>query len=358
MQMTAFDKTTNDFYQYNTITKNAWQSALSKIKNNTNFAVIIVTKNTQKNLKDVINKWSQQHPNYQLADIDDYDKSDICLNSSILVNIETQNDRLTENMDIARYLLTTSNHTNIASIKTELIHYLRENLQNNFDCHLLPIDTILQNYKMACFDMDSTLIEQEVIVELAKATGIGEQVNAITEQAMRGEIDFNQSFSQRVRLLEGTSAEVLAEINQNLTLSAGAKTTLSLLNGLGFYTVLISGGFVYFAQYIANKLHINEFHANELLIKNQQVTGDVSLPIIDGAKKAEIVAKIVQQQGVSLEDVICIGDGANDLQMMATAHLGIAYHAKPIVQQQADTAINCTGLEGVIYALGYGKLFD
>ncbi len=327
--------------------KQAWQSAVSKAENTYNFALIIVAKKPTDNLKNLL-----QQANFQLINIDNHQKSDNCLLSPILDKIDKKSDRITNDVDVMRYLLSSET----LDEPRQLINQLQKSFDNDFDCHFLPIDSILQDYKIACFDMDSTLIEQEVIVELAKATGIGEQVNEITEQAMRGEIDFTQSFTKRVRLLEGISAEVLADINQNLTLSAGAKTTLALLNAFGFYTVLISGGFVYFAQYIADKLNIKEIHANDLLINNNQVTGDVSLPILDGAKKAEIVQKIAKQQGVSLDKVICIGDGANDLQMMATAHLGIAYRAKPIVQQQADIAINCTGLEGVLYALGYGKL--
>ncbi len=341
-------------HKFNVITKEAWQSVLSQVENNYNFALIIVVKNANKNLKTYINRELQQNATYQLINIDNYDSSDNTLISDILTNIDTKADRITTNIEVMRYLL--NSKTSIEP--RQFIHKLQKKFNNNFDCHLLPIDSILQDYKIACFDMDSTLIEQEVIVELAKATGIGEQVNEITEQAMRGEIDFNQSFTKRVRLLEGTSANVLANINQNLTLSAGAKTTLALLNGLGFYTVLISGGFVYFAQAVADKLNLDEYHANELLIDNKQVTGDVNLPILDSVQKAKIVKKIAQQQGVSLDEVICIGDGANDLAMMKTAHLGIAYHAKPIVQQQADIAINYTGLEGVLYALGYGKLFE
>ncbi len=331
----------------------AWQSALLHAENKYNFALIIVAKKPT-HLKSLIQQSINQQASLQLINIDEFDNSDKTFLSDILTHIEIKADRITSDIEVMRYLLSGQNSIQLCQFVDEL----QQKFTDDFDCHLLPIDSILQDYKVACFDMDSTLIEQEVIVELAKATGIGEQVNEITEQAMRGELDFNQSFSQRVRLLEGTSAEVLADINQNLTLSAGAKTTLALLNGLGFYTVLISGGFVYFAQAVANKLNIKEVHANELLINNNQVTGDVNLPILDGAKKAEIVKKIAEQQGISLDKVICIGDGANDLQMMATAHLGIAYHAKPIVQQQADIAINCTGLEGVLYALGYGKLFD
>ncbi len=350
--MLALNDTPINMNKFKQANLQAWQSALAKVKNNYNFALIIVAKKQNNTLKILINQWIKKQESLQLIDIDDYDKTDKNIINQMLTNIDKKNDRVTTDIEVIRLLLSSQNIIE----PQQLIKKLQQTFNTNFDYHLLPIESILQDYKMACFDMDSTLIEQEVIVELAKATGIGEQVNEITEQAMRGELDFNQSFSQRVRLLEGTSAEVLVDINQNLTLSAGAKTTLALLNAFGFYTVLISGGFVYFAQAVADKLHIKEVHANELLIKNNQITGDVNLPIINGTKKAEIVVKIAEQQGVNLKEVICIGDGANDLQMMATAHLGIAYHAKPIVQQQADIAINCTGLEGVLYALGYGKL--
>ncbi len=352
--MIDFNKTQYNIDKFKQTNLQAWQSALLHAKSNDNFALIIVIKNSNTNLKNSIHQWLQQVSS-QIIDIDDYDKSDSRLLSPILDKIDKKTDRITNDVVVMRYLLSFNGLKETSTQIQQSINQLQHNFNNKFDYHFLPIESILQDYKIACFDMDSTLIEQEVIVELAKATGIGEQVNAITEQAMRGEIDFNQSFSQRVRLLEGTSADVLADINKNLTLSAGAKTALALLNGLGFYTVLISGGFIYFAQSIADKLNLDEYHANDLLIDNNQVTGDVSLPIIDGAKKAELVAKIAEQQGVNLTEVICIGDGANDLQMMSIAHLGIAYHAKPIVQQQADTAINCTGLEGVLYALGYGN---
>ncbi len=250
--------------------------------------------------------------------------------------------------------------TAIAHVLDEQItKHLREQLgltKADFDCHILPIANLLQGHKVACFDMDSTLIEQEVIVELAKATGIGEKVNEITESAMRGEIDFSESFAKRLQLLHGTYADELADISETLTLSAGAVTTLKLLNALGYHTVLVSGGFTYFAKIIADKLVIDEYHANKLLIDEGKVMGDVVLPIVDGAKKAEIVEQIAKQQGVEMSEVICIGDGANDLPMMEKANLGFAYRAKPIVQAKADLAINCTGLDGVLYGLGYGAI--
>jgi phosphoserine phosphatase len=224
------------------------------------------------------------------------------------------------------------------------------------DCHILSIGHMLRTHKLACFDMDSTLIEQEVIVELAKTVGIGEEVETITEAAMRGEIDFDESFAQRVALLQGIPTTVLDEICARLTLSAGARTTISALKALGYHTVLVSGGFTYFARYIAEQLGIDEVHANHLDIEDGEVTGHVQLPIINGAKKAAIVAHTAERLGIEMSQVICVGDGANDLPMMANADLGIAYHAKPIVQARADAAVNVTGLEGVLYALGYPAL--
>ncbi|MEN2750055.1 phosphoserine phosphatase SerB [Psychrobacter sp. FBL11] len=229
---------------------------------------------------------------------------------------------------------------------------------NVVDCHILSIGHMLRTHKLICFDMDSTLIEQEVIVELAKTAGIGEQVETITEAAMRGEIDFDESFVQRVSLLEGISTTVLDDICARLTLSTGARTTISAFKALGYHTVLLSGGFTYFARYVAEQLGIDEVHANNLDIEEGEVTGHVQMPIINGAKKASIVAHIAERMGIEMSQVVCVGDGANDLPMMANADLGVAYHAKPIVQARADAAVNVTGLEGVLYALGYPALLS
>ena len=223
------------------------------------------------------------------------------------------------------------------------------------DCHIVSLSQMLRPHRLACFDMDSTLIKQEVIVELAKKAGIGEQVNEITESAMRGEINFDESFSQRVALLEGLPTSVLSEIQESLTPSAGAKTTLATLKALGYHTVLLSGGFTYFAERIAENLGIDEVHANVLDIAEDMVTGDVSLPIVNGERKAHLVEKIAKHHGIDSKEIICVGDGANDLPMMAKADLGVAFHAKPIVRARADAAINATGLEGVLYILGYDQ---
>lgn len=227
---------------------------------------------------------------------------------------------------------------------------------NLVDCHILSIGHMLRSHKLVCFDMDSTLIEQEVIVELAKKAGVGEEVAEITESAMRGEIEFDESFAKRLALLKGVSTSVLDDICENLTLSTGTKATISAFKALGYHTVLVSGGFTYFARYIADILGIDEVHANRLDIADGEVTGEVQLPIINGAKKAAIAAQTAARLGIDMTQVVCVGDGANDLPMMTAADLGVAFRAKPIVQARADAAVNVTGLEGVLYALGYPAL--
>ncbi len=245
---------------------------------------------------------------------------------------------------------------NYLATNDDIIQNLEVDVLNIVDCHILSIGHMLRTHKLVCFDMDSTLIEQEVIVELAKVAGVGEQVATITEATMRGEIDFDESFVQRVSLLEGIPATELDKICARLTLSTGARTTISAFKELGYHTVLISGGFTYFARYIAEQLGIDEVHANNLDIDEEEVTGHVQVPIVNGAKKAAIVAQIAKRLGIEMSQVVCVGDGANDLPMMASADLGVAYHAKPIVQARADAAVNVTGLEGVLYALGYPAL--
>lgn len=225
--------------------------------------------------------------------------------------------------------------------------------QPYIDCHILSITQMLRRHKLACFDMDSTLITQEVIIELAKKAGVGDKVAAITESAMKGEIDFATSFAKRVALLKDLDASIIDAIISELTLQDGALMTIKSLKALGYRTVLISGGFTPFAKHVATVLGMDDYYANPLDIQNGKLTGEVILPILDAKQKARLTAKIADEMSIDLSEVICVGDGANDLPMMALSDLGIAYRAKPIVQVKADAAVNITGLEGVLYALGH-----
>lgn len=221
------------------------------------------------------------------------------------------------------------------------------------DVHLLSIAQFLERPRLVCFDMDSTLIEQEVIVELAKMCGVSDEVAHITERAMRGEIDFAQSFAERVALLKGVSVSVIDDIIANhITFQKGAFALIKALKAHGCHTVLVSGGFMPFAKHVANTLGIDEFYANPLLTDGECLTGDIDTDIIDGKQKAKIVTAVARKLGLEMSQVVCVGDGANDLPMMDISNIGVAYHAKPIVQARADVAVNITGLEGVLYALG------
>ncbi|MAY35526.1 MAG: phosphoserine phosphatase SerB [Spongiibacteraceae bacterium] len=206
--------------------------------------------------------------------------------------------------------------------------------------------------RLVCFDMDSTLIEAEVIDELAAAAGVGEQVSAITESAMRGEIEFAESFRRRVALLEGLDASVLESIAARLPLTEGAERLVSTLKQLGYKTAILSGGFTYFGNYLKQQLGIDYVYANDLEIDNGRVTGKVSGRIVDGERKAELLKELADREGINLEQVIAVGDGANDLPMLSIAGLGIAFRAKPIVRENAKQSISTLGLDGILYLLG------
>ena len=178
--------------------------------------------------------------------------------------------------------------------------------------------------RLVAFDMDSTLIEAEVIDELAIAAGVGEQVAEITERAMRGEIDFTESFKARVALLKGLDESVLAGIAESLRITEGAENLVSTLKLLGYKTAILSGGFTYFGHYLQRKLGIDYVHANELVIRDGRVTGEVEGIVVDGKRKAELLREIAKREGLDMEQVIAVGDGANDLPMLSIAGLGIA----------------------------------
>ncbi|MFR0674250.1 phosphoserine phosphatase SerB [Enterobacterales bacterium AW_CKDN230030176-1A_HGKHYDSX7] len=223
----------------------------------------------------------------------------------------------------------------------------------------LDIDLAFQNddlfrrhRRLAVFDMDSTLIEAEVIDELAKAAGVGEQVAAITERAMRGELDFRASFKERMALLKGLDVGVLDEIGASLRLTEGAETLFAELKRLGYKTAILSGGFSYFAKQVQARLGIDYVFANELEVVDGKVTGVAVEPIVDAQRKADLLTELAHKEGLSLEQTIAVGDGANDLPMLALAGLGVAFRAKPLVRQSARHAISTLGLDGVLYLLG------
>ena len=344
------------------------------------FALIVVlpTHVSSLDIHQYVQSWVDEQPNWHLVTVaEDADANFVDIEIADIDTTQPFAKRSFIDVQVFRYLLvpvtdtlmhpakkTAAAHIIDDQLTTRLRHELIEDYKNSqtaigsehldvVDCHILSVGHMLRTHKLACFDMDSTLIEQEVIVELAKTAGIGEQVAAITEAAMRGEMDFDESFAQRVALLKGISTDVLDDICTRLTLSTGARTTISALKALGYHTVLVSGGFTYFARYIAEQLGIDEVHANALDIEDGEVTGHVQLPIVNGAKKAAIAEHTAERLGIDMSQVVCVGDGANDLPMMALADLGVAFNAKPIVQARADAAVNVTGLEGVLYALGY-----
>lgn len=209
-----------------------------------------------------------------------------------------------------------------------------------------------RNRRLVVFDMDSTLIEAEVIDELAAEAGVGEQVSAITERAMRGEIDFSESFRARVALLEGLPEAALQQVAARLKITEGAEHLLATLRTLGYKTAILSGGFTYFARDLQARLGIDFVYANELDIADGAVTGKVAGVIVDGARKAQLLRQLAEQEGIDLQQVIAVGDGANDLPMLSIAGLGIAFRAKPLVKQSADQSISTLGLDAILYLLG------
>ncbi len=212
-----------------------------------------------------------------------------------------------------------------------------------------------RNRRLMAFDMDSTLIQMEVIDELAKRAGVGKKVAAITERAMRGELDFKQSFTERVALLKGLPETALGETAATLVLTDGAERLISTVKKLGYKTAILSGGFNYFGRALQRRLGIDYVFANELEIEDGMVTGRVVGDIVDGAKKASLLAKIAQHEGFSLEQTIAVGDGANDLPMLSIAGLGIAFHAKPVVKASAKQSLNILGLDGILYLMGFSE---
>lgn len=232
-------------------------------------------------------------------------------------------------------------------------HFLELTNEMDADIAFQEDNLFRRTRRLVCFDMDSTLIEAEVIDELAIAAGVGDQVIAITESAMRGEIDFTESFAQRLSLLKGLDESVLEDIAKNLPLTEGVEKLIHTLNRYGFKTAILSGGFNYFGNYLKDKLGFDYVYANELEIENGKVTGRVKGTVVDGNRKAELLQEIAAKEGIDLAQVVAVGDGANDLPMLSKAGLGIAFRAKPIVKKEAKQAISTLGLDAVLYLMGY-----
>ena len=223
----------------------------------------------------------------------------------------------------------------------------------NFDISFQEESMFRRMRRLICFDMDSTLIQTEVIDELAERAGVGEKVKAITESAMQGDIDFEESFKQRIKLLKGLDASVLSEVAENLPITEGLDRLMKVLQKVGFKTAILSGGFTYFGDYLKDKYGFDYMYANELEIVDGKLTGNYIGDIVTGNKKAELLKLIAQVEKIDIKQTVAVGDGANDLPMLGIAGLGIAFHAKPKVIQNARQSLSSVGIDGILYFLGY-----
>ena len=231
--------------------------------------------------------------------------------------------------------------------------FMRLSSQHQIDIAFQEESMYRRMRRLICFDMDSTLIQTEVIDELADRAGVGEEVRAITESEMRGEIDFSESFKRRIGLLKGLDESVMKEIAENLPITDGMVRLVRILKKSGYKIAILSGGFTYFGNYLKEKYGFDYVYANELEIVDGKLTGEHVGDIVDGKRKAELLRLIAQVEKVDLKQTVAVGDGANDLQMLATAGLGIAFHAKPKVKANAQQSLSTVGLDGILYFLGY-----
>ena len=235
--------------------------------------------------------------------------------------------------------------------------FMQLSQEDDFDISMQEDTLFRRCRRLICFHMDSTLIETEVIDELAMRAGVGDEVKAITERAMRGEIDFCESFTERVALLKGLDESVMKDIAENLPITEGVDRMMQVLKRVGYKTAILSGGFTYFGNYLKQKFGFDYVYANELEIVNGKLTGRYLGEIVDGRRKAELLRLIAQVENVDIAQTIAVGDGANDLPMLRTAGLGIAFHAKPKVKANAEQSISTIGLDGVLYFLGFKDSF-
>ncbi len=246
------------------------------------------------------------------------------------------------------------------SVRGSVTDDIRSAMQSSFmelsqvglDVSFQRDDMYRRSRRLICFDMDSTLIETEVIDELADRAGVGDRVREITESAMRGEIDFKESFTQRVALLEGLDVSVMEQIARELPITEGLERMMTILKRVGYKTAILSGGFTYFGNYLRQRFGFDYVYANELEVENGRLTGRYVGEVVDGQRKAELLRLLCQFEEINIAQSVAVGDGANDLPMLNLAGLGIAFHAKPTVKQTARQSISTTGLDGILYFLG------
>ena len=239
-------------------------------------------------------------------------------------------------------------HEDRAALQADLVATCAGGLDFSFQ----KDDIFRRSRRLICFDMDSTLIHTECLDQLAERAGVGDEVKAITASAMRGEIDFTESFTRRVALLKGLDESVMEDFARNLPFNEGLERMMTILKRVGYKTAILSGGFTYFGKYLQQKFGFDYVYANELEIKDGKLTGRYLGDVVDGRRKAELLRLLCQVEHIDLAQAVAVGDGANDLPMLGLAGLGIAYHAKPKVRAGARQSISSTGLDGILYFLG------
>ena len=239
-------------------------------------------------------------------------------------------------------------HDDRAALQADLV----ETCAGGLDFSFQKDDIFRRSRRLICFDMDSTLIHTECIDQLAERAGVGDEVKAITASAMRGEIDFTESFTRRVALLKGLDESVMEDIARKLPFNEGLERMMTILKRVGYKTAILSGGFTYFGKYLQQKFGFDYVYANELEIKDGKLTGRYLGDVVDGRRKAELLRLLCQVEHIDLAQAVAVGDGANDLPMLGLAGLGIAYHAKPKVRAGARQSISSIGLDGILYFLG------